>query len=114
MTFPLTVLSLYVRIGPMLEKDVEKRVCDFAKSLGCTCYKFVSPSKRSVPDRIFHFQGLTWYVEFKRPGVTKATPAQEIEHAKLRAQKIDVFVCNDVTIGKAIISDMVSNGFHVP
>ena len=37
----------------MLEKDIEKAVCDYAKSKGVLTYKFSSPNHVGVPDRIF-------------------------------------------------------------
>lgn len=86
-----------------LEKDIEKRVCDYAKSLKMLCYKFTSPSRRSVPDRMFiTATGEVWFIEFKRKG-QKPTPAQEVEIAKIRKTGIQVFVVDDMEKGKRIV-----------
>lgn len=88
-----------------LEKDIEKRVCDYAKSLGILVYKFTSPSRRSVPDRMFVLPGGgVFFIEFKRKG-QKPTAGQEIEIAKLRKQGARVFVIDNVTAGRCKISD---------
>lgn len=92
----------------MLEKDIEKKVCDYAKSKGALVYKFTSPARAAVPDRLFIGpKGRVWFVEFKREG-QKPTPAQEREHARLRGHNISVFVIDDVEQGKAVVDSMVA------
>jgi hypothetical protein len=82
-----------------LEKVIEKKVCDHAKSKGCLAYKFTSPSQRSVPDRLFITPaGTVFFIEFKRKG-EKPTPAQEVEIAKLRAKGVFVSVIDNVASG---------------
>ncbi len=90
-----------------LEKDIEKRVCEFAKSLRILHYKFTSPQRRSVPDRVFILpegKGVFW-IEFKRRG-EKSTPAQVIEQDKIRKQGAAVFVVDNEDHGRCVISDM--------
>ena len=87
-----------------LEKEIEKAVCDYAKSLGCLVYKFTSISMRSVPDRLFIMpagKGV-FFVEFKRRGEVP-TPAQEAEIAKIRAKGTAVYVVDNVEAGKATV-----------
>lgn len=87
----------------MLEKQIEKKVCDYAKEKGMLCYKFTSPSRRAVPDRLFiNRDGEHFYIEFKREG-EKATLAQEREHHRLRGHRVNVYVVDDVYAGKRII-----------
>lgn len=52
----------------MREKDIEKAVTDYAKSLGWLSFKFTSPNNRGVPDRIFFRAGRVILIEFKAPG----------------------------------------------
>lgn len=86
-----------------LEKDIERKVCDYAKSLGMLCYKFTSPSRRSVPDRMFITKaGVVFFIEFKRRG-EKPTAAQEVEIGKIEKSNAKVFVVDDVGIGKSIV-----------
>lgn len=87
-----------------LEKVIEKNVCDYAKTLGCLVYKFTSPARRSVPDRLFILpagQGV-FFIEFKRKGC-KPTPAQQIEIGKIKAQGTSVYVVDNVDAGKRSI-----------
>lgn len=86
-----------------LEKDIERKVCDYAKSLGILCYKFTSPSRRSVPDRMFITKsGVVFFIEFKRRG-EKPTAAQEVEIEKIRATGVQVYVVDNVDEGKGLL-----------
>lgn len=93
---------------PLFEKDIERKVCDYAKAKGVSVYKFTSPARSAVPDRLFIYQGTLWFCEFKREGL-KATPAQEREHQRLRAQLVPVYVIDNVDAGKAMVDYYVSN-----
>ena len=89
-----------------LEKDIEKRVCDYAKSLGIIHYKFTSPARRSVPDRMFILPGgQVFFIEFKRKG-KEPTEAQLVEIDKIRKQGAKVLVIDDVAQGKAYVLDL--------
>ena len=90
----------------MLEKQIEAKVCDYAKKRGLLVYKFTSPARAAVPDRMFiHPDGAVFFIEFKREG-QKPTPAQEREHHRLRQQAINVFVVDSVDAGKECIDLM--------
>jgi hypothetical protein len=91
----------------MLEKDIEAKVCEYAKQLNVLVYKFTSPNRMAVPDRmLIRPDGHIWFVEFKREGA-KPTPAQEREHHRLRQHKVSVFVIDNVEEGKTMIDLMV-------
>jgi hypothetical protein len=91
----------------MLEKQIEAKVCEYAKSKGVLAYKFTSPARAAVPDRMFIApDGRVWFCEFKREG-QKPTAAQDREHIKLRQQKVNVFVIDNVAEGKLMIDVMV-------
>lgn len=52
-----------------LEKHIETYLCQKIKGLGGIPYKFTSPSRRSVPDRMCVLpKGFVIFVECKRPG----------------------------------------------
>ena len=36
----------------MLEKQIEAKVCEYAKTKGVLVYKFTSPARAAVPDRL--------------------------------------------------------------
>lgn len=91
----------------MLEKQIESKVCDYAKTKNVLVYKFTSPARAAVPDRLFIApDGRMWFCEFKREG-QKPTFAQEREHNRLRQNKVSVFVVDNVEDGKAMIDLMV-------
>jgi hypothetical protein len=90
----------------MLEKQIETKVCDYAKTKGMLAYKFTSPARAAVPDRMFIYNGRMFFIEFKRSG-QKPTDAQAREHDRLRQQKINVFVIDDVEKGKWVIDTML-------
>lgn len=77
------------------ERDIEAKVVKWAKGNGWLTYKFVSPSQRGVPDRIFIKDGHVVFIEFKAPG-KKPTPLQAHTIKKLREAECEVHVCDDV------------------
>ena len=84
----------------MLEKQIEKAVCDYAKSKGVLCYKFVSPGHAGVPDRMFITPaGKVFFIEFKRMG-GKATPLQMREIERLQSQGVNVAIVDNVIEGQ--------------
>lgn len=90
----------------MLEKQIEAKVCNYAKSKNWLVYKFTSPARAAVPDRLFISPaGKCVFIEFKREG-EKPTPPQAREHARLRDQHVSVFVVDNVQDGKAIVDVM--------
>lgn len=90
----------------MRERDIEQAVCDYARSNGVTTRKFVSPGHSFVPDRIFHHNGKTWYIEFKAPG-KKPSAGQLREHERLRESGVQVFVVDNIPSGTKIIDKMM-------
>jgi len=100
--------SHLIRKDP-LEKDVEKRICDRAKSKGYLAYKFTSPARRSVPDRMFiNRHGFIFFMELKRLG-EKPTPSQLREHATLRNNGALVFVVDNKEQGYQIIDQFCNH-----
>jgi len=96
-----------MRGAKVLEKDIEKKVCDYAKTKNVLAYKFTSPARAAVPDRMFvRPDGVIFFIEFKRGG-QKPTDAQEREHNRLRSHKVNVFVVDNVDAGKLVIDVMV-------
>lgn len=79
---------------PLREADIEGHGGDLVKAQGGIPYKFTSPARRSVPDRLNllpipeeHRALIARYVrfvEYKAPGES-ASESQEREHKRLRA-----------------------------
>ena len=92
----------------MLEKHIEAKVCDYAKQRGLLVYKFTSPARAAVPDRLFILPGgRMFFCEFKREG-QKPTPPQEREHHRLRQHGVSVWVIDNVDAGLRMIDEMLT------
>lgn len=95
----------------LLEKDIEKPVCRYARTrYGMKVEKFTSPSRRAVPDDLFTVPcsrpgGFMFMIEFKAPG-KEATKTQAKDHKERREMGIKVFVVDDVARGKKIVDAM--------
>jgi hypothetical protein len=77
------------------ESKVEGELKQMIEKHGGICYKFTSPSRVGVPDRLCIFNKSLWFmVETKsEDGVVK--PWQEREHVRLRGRGVRVFVLHD-------------------
>ena len=93
-------------MSKLLEKQIEEKVNTYAKEQGFLVYKFTSPQRAAVPDRLYITpQGKVFFVEFKREGM-KPTPAQQREHDRLRCGGVMVFVIDNVPAGKTMVDEM--------
>lgn len=100
----MSTKTLAERLSTVRERDIEKTVCDYARSLKFLVYKFTSPNRRSVPDRIFiNPDGLVFFIEFKAPGKLP-TESQMREMHRLGQQGCHVYVCDNVEQGKALVN----------
>jgi hypothetical protein len=91
----------------MLEKKIEGSVCDYAARKGMFVRKYANPNHRGGPDRIFAFarkgqEPRTFWIEFKAKGKLP-TALQALEHKKMRAHGLTVYVVDSIEQGKAII-----------
>jgi len=85
------------------EKVTEKYLCQQVAKLGGIAYKFTSPSRRNVPDRICILpKGIIVFVELKSEP-KKPTPAQERE--MLRLQQLGCFI--DWANTKAMVNEII-------
>mgnify|MGYP003493003621 CR=1 FL=1 len=86
-----------------LEKVIEEKVNAYAKERGVAVYKFTSPARAAVPDRLYiSAKGFMWFCEFKRKGKVP-TPAQEREHERLRLRNVTVYIIDNVEDGKSMV-----------
>ncbi|MEX3555285.1 MAG: VRR-NUC domain-containing protein [Burkholderia gladioli] len=76
----------------MLEHVIETCLVERVHAIGGAAYKFTSPARRSVPDRLVVLPGgKIAFVECKRPG-GRLTRAQAREHDRLRALGCSVWI----------------------
>lgn len=88
----------------MKESDIENKVCEYARQkYGAIPYKFTSPARRSVPDRIIIFpSGKVIFIEFKAAG-KQPTEGQQREIARLRRMCQVVYIVDNVALGKQVV-----------
>ena len=85
----------------MLEKLVEAALVKRVKELGGKCEKFVSPGRRSVPDRIVTLPGgRIVFVECKAPG-KKPTELQNRDHKSRQALGCEVIIIDNIEDARA-------------
>lgn len=90
-----------------LEKEIEKKVGEYAKKLGCLYYKFTSPACRAVPDRlIIAPNGNVGFLELKREGC-KPTTLQQLEMQKLKDKGCTVAWVDNVPAGKLFVDNLI-------
>lgn len=75
------------------ERDIERRLVYGVRARGGIAYKFVSPGRRGVPDRlVLTADGApVVFVELKAPG-GRLRPEQEREHRRLQDMGYEVHV----------------------
>lgn len=85
----------------MLERDIEKKCIRWAERRGWWQRKFVTPARKSAPDRIFIMAlekskfSRTVFVEFKATG-KDASDLQKLEHKAMRKDGLEVYVINAI------------------
>lgn len=81
----------------MRESAVETNIVRQVKSLGGICWKWVSPGRAGVPDRICIFPGgVIVFVELKRPGLADGrSPQQKKVFSILERLGCNVWRVND-------------------
>lgn len=89
----------------MTESQIEKASCLYAKSVGMLPYKFTSPGRAGVPDRLFITPGGgVFFVEFKAP-TGKLSELQKNEHKIIRKHGGRVYVVWDFNQAKEVIDN---------
>lgn len=80
----------------MRESELEKKLVSHITKLGGIAYKFSSPNRRSVPDRLCIMpNGRAFFVELKTEGKAP-TPLQHHEHELLRSLGHTVLVIDNM------------------
>jgi len=99
----------------MLEKQIERGMCEYALSKRVQPYKFTSPNRAAVPDRILLAEVPEFlrpviaqyirFVEIKRTGARPTKP-QEREHSRLRALGFTVDVVDSPDNARSVVDRM--------
>lgn len=90
----------------MLEKDIDARIVKYAKDKGLIAIKLSMLGMfgfAGLPDRMFLGPGrIIFFIEMKAPGQTR-TPLQLEWGKRLEEFGFNVYECDDIGYGKAII-----------
>jgi hypothetical protein len=93
---------------PPTESQVEAKIVAYARSKGCLVYKFSSPARRGVPDRIIIAPGgKVLFLEIKRPG-KHPTELQMREMRLLREQGCNADWVSNAEDGKRWVDGLLS------
>lgn len=76
------------------EKDVERYLVHKCKEIGALCWKWVSPGRVGVPDRIVLWRGRIWFIELKSKG-RKPRATQRVVFAMLERAGFPVKVLDN-------------------
>ncbi len=83
----------------MLEKEIEAKVCQYARSLGFDAMKQEWPGTHGAPDRLFITpQGRIFMIEFKS-AKGKLSGHQDRRIKRLLKMNVDIYVINSVETG---------------
>ena len=95
------------------ESSIEKKLTAYAESLGLMAFKFVSPGKRGVPDRLFiRPGGEVLFLEIKAPG-EKPNPVQLRMMEKLRKQGVCAGWVDNYFDGSCGIQSFANQGWQI-
>ena len=91
------------------EIRVEQALVRAVESAGGDCYKFSSPARRGVPDRLVLLPGgLVCFVECKAPG-RKPTELQKATHRRMRELGQRVETIDSLEAATALVGDLARN-----
>lgn len=95
------------RPSSIAEKEIEKALVKKVESLGGKCWKFVSPSRVGVPDRLcLMHRGKVAFVEVKKPG-EKLRAIQTKRKSELEALGFRVYVLDTIERINEIVEEIV-------
>lgn len=98
----------------MLEKELESKLSNYARSVGVLSYKFSSPASRGVPDRMFIGPLGVLFLELK-VGSNKPTKLQHYHIDQINrtgAVNTRAAWVNDFESGKRMIDMLVRNYYE--
>ena len=93
----------------MLEKDIERKMAAAFQRRGAMVWKFVSPGRQGVPDRIVLMPGgRVAFVELKTE-TGKLSPVQQVTIDRMRALGQDVRVVYGAQQAMEVVEELMSD-----
>lgn len=94
----------------MLEKEIERRMCEMIKQRGGLTYKFTSPNNPGVPDRLVVTpDGVVWFVELKTE-IGRLANIQKFQKSELEKRNANVKVIRGWDAAKDFVNEVIPNG----
>ena len=98
----------------MLEKEIERRMCDLVRRRGGLTYKFTSPGNPGVPDRIvIPPAGIVWFVELKTE-IGRLAKIQQWQKEELEKRGANVRVVRGWDAAKKFVDEVMPNEIRTP
>lgn len=94
----------------MRESYVQKKVCEFAKSLGWEVRRM---GTKDDPDRLFYRHSVVIFIEFKKP-LGKRSRGQVDEHNLMKHHTMNIYLIDTIGEGKQIFLDQEHKKFEYP
>ena len=89
-----------------LESSIERHLIAACQRHGFLCWKFTSPGRTGVPDRVLITPAGTVFVELKRPGGTLRTK-QEVVVAAMRRAGGTVYTLDSLAAVDALVKQLL-------
>lgn len=94
----------------MLEKEIERRMCEMIRKRGGLTYKFTSPGSVGVPDRlIITPTGVVWFVELKTE-TGRLSKIQKYRIAELEKRGANVRVIYGWEAAQEFVNEVMPDG----
>ena len=91
----------------MLEKEIERRMCEMIRKRGGLAYKFTSSGNPGVPDRlVITPAGIVWFVELKTE-TGKLSKIQKYQIKELEKRKANVWVIHGWEAAKEFVNEVM-------
>ncbi len=94
----------------MLEKEIERRMCEMVRERGGLTRKFVSPGNDGVPDRIIITPaGVVWFVELKTD-TGRLSKIQKYQITEFEKRNANVRVVYGWDAAKEFVNEVMPDG----
>ncbi|SIO87022.1 VRR-NUC domain-containing protein [Nocardiopsis sp. JB363] len=91
-----------------IENEIEAYLLENCRTVGFLCWKFTSPGRAGVPDRVVITPWATVFVEVKRPGGRLRRLQQAIRAKMLRAGAA-VYVVDSRSAVDALVAELAAD-----
>lgn len=91
-----------------IENEIEAYLLESCRAVGFLCWKFTSPGRAGVPDRVVIAPRVTVFVEVKRPG-GRLRRLQQTVRAKMLRAGAAVYVVDSRSAVDALVAELAAD-----